>query len=72
MTMRITALLVLLTACATSREDKTVCTEYRETRCLTKTICSMDQSRGCQVCRCEAASVDGPDGRPAIPVGDQR
>jgi hypothetical protein len=71
--MRIAALLLLLAnSCATLTQDKTVCAESRDVRCLTKTICAMDQSRGCQVCRCEAASADGPDGRPTIPVGDQR
>jgi hypothetical protein len=71
--MRIAApLLLLATACATLSQDKTVCPESRETRCLTKTVCSMNESRGCQVCRCEAASADGPDGRPTIPAGDQK
>lgn len=51
-----------LGACAHMREDTTVCPEYRELRCLTSVECSMDEQRGCKVCRC--APAPGVDDRP--------
>jgi hypothetical protein len=44
-----------LAACATMKNDTTVCEEYRELRCMTDTECSMDSTRGCKVCRCASA-----------------
>ncbi len=68
------AMLLLLAAvgCAHLRENETVCPESRNQRCLTREVCAMDEKRGCRVCRCEAAAVTGPDGKPAPPSGDQR
>jgi hypothetical protein len=60
-------LLLALCGCAHLTQDQTVCPESRDVRCLTRTVCSMDASRGCRVCRCEAASVEGPDGKPQPP-----
>ncbi len=65
-------LLALLLGCAHLRDDKTVCPESRNVRCLTREVCAIDEARGCQVCRCEAAAVTGPDGKPAPPGPDQR
>ncbi len=65
-------LLALLLGCAHLRDDKTVCPESRNVRCLTREVCAIDEARGCQVCRCEAASATGPDGKPALPNPDQR
>ena len=52
-----------LGACATLRNDKTICPEYRNLRCMTAPECSMDAKRGCQVCSCSPATV-GPDRAP--------
>jgi hypothetical protein len=60
-------LLLALCACAHVTQDQTVCPESRDVRCLTRTVCTMDASRGCRVCQCEAASVEGPDGKPQPP-----
>jgi len=60
-------LLAALCACATLNNDKTVCPEDRDLRCATQVICSMDEARGCQRCRCEAAAPQGPDGKPGLP-----
>jgi hypothetical protein len=71
--MRIASLLLLFgTACAAVSQDRTVCPESRDVRCLSRTFCAMNEARGCQVCRCESASTTGPDGKPALPAGDQR
>ena len=69
--MRIVALLLLL-GCAHLKDDSTVCPESRSLRCLTREICAMDEKRGCKVCRCEAAAVMGPDGKPMPPPPEQR
>lgn len=42
-----------LVGCASLKNDKTVCPEYRELRCMAAPDCSLDQSRGCRVCRCD-------------------
>ncbi|MGZ6123348.1 MAG: hypothetical protein ACXWLR_00205 [Myxococcales bacterium] len=62
-------LLVLcaLCSCATPKGDQTVCPEYRGLRCATRISCSMDRARGCQVCQCESAAPQGPDGKPGLP-----
>jgi hypothetical protein len=65
-------LLLLFLGCAHLKDDQTVCAESRAMRCLTRTICAMDRDRGCQVCRCEAVTGTGPDGKPAPASGDQR
>jgi hypothetical protein len=70
--MRGALLLAAVLGCAHMNDDRTVCPESRNLRCLTREICAMDEKRGCQVCRCEAAAVQGPDGKPAPPSGDQR
>lgn len=65
-------LLVLALGCAHLKDDRTVCPESRNLRCLTREVCATDAARGCQVCRCEAAAVTGPDGKPAPPSPEQR
>jgi len=65
--MRKLLLLLALCACAHVNQDQTVCPESRDLRCLTRTICALDEARGCRVCRCEAAAVEGPDGKPQPP-----
>jgi len=65
--MRTLLLLLALCACAHLKEDQTVCQESRDVRCLGRTACTMDAARGCRVCRCEAVSTEGPDGRPQPP-----
>jgi hypothetical protein len=66
--------LLALLACATMKNDQTVCAEYRGLRCMSTTSCSMDQSRGCKVCRCDPVSGTGADGNPTVlnPPADQR
>ncbi|MGZ6143623.1 MAG: hypothetical protein ACXWLM_09800 [Myxococcales bacterium] len=64
--------LLLVLGCAHLKDDSTVCAESRGLRCLTREICAMDEKRGCQVCRCEAATGIGPDGKPTPPGPDQR
>ena len=63
---------LLALSCAHLRDDRTVCAESRGLRCLTRTVCAMDSARGCQVCRCEAATATGPDGKPMPPGPAQR
>jgi hypothetical protein len=71
--MRMATILLLAAAgCAHLKDSRVVCPESRGVRCLTREICAMDEARGCQVCRCEAAAATGPDGKPAPPSGDQR
>ena len=60
-------LAALLCGCATLKDDKTVCPESRALRCATPVRCAMDRDRGCQVCRCESAAPEGPDGKPGLP-----
>jgi hypothetical protein len=65
----------LLAACAPMARNTTVCPEYRGVRCMTGTRCSMDRTRGCEVCRCEKAYLDGdtigsPDEQ-ALPPGGE-
>lgn len=40
-------------------DDRTVCDEYRDLRCLTSTECAMDHQRGCRVCRCSDTGIGG-------------
>lgn len=54
-----------LAGCATLKNDRTVCPEYRGMHCATRPECSMDQARGCQVCQCQPAATN--DGR--LPTG---
>ena len=70
--MRTMLLLLALCGCATLKEDQTVCAESRDVRCLTRTLCAMDTQRGCRVCHCEAASTEGPDGKPQPPSPPER
>ncbi|MCA1826160.1 MAG: hypothetical protein ABR567_22295 [Myxococcales bacterium] len=66
--MRLLLLSVLL-ACAHMKDDKTVCAESRNVRCITRTTCAMDRDRGCQVCRCEAFPLESRgDGRMPPPI----
>jgi hypothetical protein len=60
-------LAALTCACATLKNDKTVCPESRDLRCATRVTCAMDHARGCQVCQCESAAPQGPDGKPGLP-----
>jgi len=62
--MRRTAVVVAIVGVALActrdvRKDPSVCPEYRDMRCMTSTVCSMDQRRGCKVCAC-----DDPDQLP--------
>ncbi len=53
-----------LSGCASLKKDRTVCPEYRNLRCGTEPDCTMDQARGCRVCRCSPAedlSVPPPE-----------
>jgi hypothetical protein len=60
-------LLALCASCATLKDDKTVCAEYRDLRCAAATRCGLDRARGCQVCRCESVTGEvGPDGNPTV------
>jgi len=56
-----------LCACATLKNDETVCAESRDLRCATRVSCAMDRARGCKVCRCESAAPAGADGKPGLP-----
>ena len=49
--------LFLVAGCATLSKDTSVCPEYRNLRCASGTVCSMDQTRGCRVCQCDAGDV---------------
>ena len=60
------AMLAALAGCATMKNDKTVCAEYRGLRCASAPECSMDMARGCQVCQCSPA-VQGQEG--GLPSG---
>jgi len=62
--MRTLAFLLLLLGCAHVKDDQTLCAESRGLRCLTRIVCTMDATRGCRTCLCEAAAVEGPDGKP--------
>jgi hypothetical protein len=64
------AALLCLGACATMKKDQTVCPEFRNLRCVGRTVCDMDQNRGCRVCRCEDATNltdPGPPENPSPP-----
>jgi hypothetical protein len=61
------ALVAAALACAHGKEDKTICPEYRDQRCVTGQDCALDKERGCKVCRCEGMSQTGPDGNPTLP-----
>ena len=43
--MRILLLLLAFCGCAHVQEDQTVCAESRGVRCLTRTVCAMDERR---------------------------
>ncbi len=64
---RALALLVFLAlgSCAELAKDQTVCPEYRNLRCPAGATCSLDSTRQCRVCQCNAidtmAPVTGPD-----------
>lgn len=60
----------LLGACATLKNDRTVCPEYRELRCVGGAECSMDEVRGCKVCQCASMDPETTDRQGRIP--DQR
>jgi hypothetical protein len=61
----ILAILAALFGCATLRRDETVCPEYRDIRCLAGAECSVDNPRGCRVCRCN--SIDAMSQDPVAP-----
>jgi len=65
--MRTLPALLLLFGCAHVKDDQTICAESRGVRCLPQTVCTMDAARGCRVCQCAPASVEGPDGKPQPP-----
>lgn len=52
-----------LCSCAHLKKDQTVCSEYRNLRCVNGPVCSMDQQRGCRVCHCEKMN-EMQDGNP--------
>jgi hypothetical protein len=62
--MRAIALALLLCGCATAKKSTTICAEYREMRCMSAMECSMDTSRGCQVCQCSVSMTDQNGGLP--------
>ncbi|MGC4122259.1 MAG: hypothetical protein QM765_48285 [Myxococcales bacterium] len=70
---RIVALLALvvgLAGCAALKSSQSVCSEYRELRCAGAPECSMDATRGCQVCQCLNGMRGGEGGLPrGIPPG---
>jgi hypothetical protein len=63
--------LLMIGGCAAMKKDTSVCPEYRNLRCGGDTICTMDQSRGCRVCRCQAPNwnKDQPPDNPPTPPG---
>lgn len=68
-------LVLALLACATLKNDQTVCAEYRDLRCAAGPVCNMNQARGCKVCQCEnVMGRVGPDGNSTVntPAVDQR
>lgn len=64
--MRWLFLLALCASCATLKHDTTVCSEYRDLRCIAGAKCVYDRVRGCQVCHC--ASVNGATGADEKPT----
>jgi hypothetical protein len=61
------ALLLFLSGCATLKKDQTVCPEFRNLRCVGRTVCDLDQDRGCRVCKCEDATNLPEPGPPENP-----
>ena len=61
------ALSAALASCAHVKRNRGVCAEYRNIRCLTQTLCSFDERRGCRVCQCAP-----PDYRGGHPPDDGR
>jgi hypothetical protein len=59
---------LLLGSCASMQKDQTVCPEFRNIRCMGRTQCDMDQSRGCRVCKCEDATTLSDPGPPENPT----
>lgn len=57
------ALAGLAAGCATLKNDRTVCPEYRELRCVAGADCSMDETRGCKVCQCASVETNDRQGR---------
>ncbi len=58
-----TVALALAAACATVKTRENVCPEYRDLRCYTEPVCSLDRARGCEVCACaELKPLDAPGG----------
>jgi hypothetical protein len=51
-------------ACAGVKARETVCPEYRDLRCLSPVVCTLDRARGCEVCRCEEMKQLPPPGYP--------
>jgi hypothetical protein len=64
MTWRLLVLAAALPACATVAGREAVCPEYRDLRCASTPVCTLDQARGCDVCRCEEWRQLGPPGYP--------
>ncbi len=73
MTRRLLGLVLLLASgaalsCATLKKDQTVCPEFRNLRCVGRTVCDMDEQRGCRTCACEdATNLPEPDQAPENP-----
>ncbi len=62
-----------LGACATTRaRNETVCAEYRNLRCLTTPLCSMNTARGCRECQCSGATARPYQDLPNALPPDQR
>ncbi|MDQ3265298.1 MAG: hypothetical protein M3Y59_16850 [Myxococcota bacterium] len=56
--------------CSHLKNDRTVCPEYRDLRCVGAPECSMNQERGCRVCQCGSLDPDQSD--PSGRQPDQR
>jgi hypothetical protein len=61
------AALLALAACATTAKDQTICPEYRTMVCPAGATCSMDTTRGCRVCQCNAINGTEPMSPPDTP-----
>jgi len=59
-----------LLGCTHLKNDRTVCPEYRELRCVGVPECSMSTERGCRVCQC--GSLDPETSDPSGRQPDQR
>ncbi len=54
-------LITPVVGCSHLKNDRTVCPEYRDLRCVGAPECSMDQERGCRVCQCGSLDPEATD-----------